>query len=48
MRLSPALAGSTICLNPSWGLRPRLYAVACSAGWTTELLNDKTQLSRTR
>jgi hypothetical protein len=30
--LTPAFAGSQSCFNLSWGSRPRLYAVACSAG----------------
>ncbi|HLN99975.1 MAG TPA: nitrous oxide reductase accessory protein NosL [Pyrinomonadaceae bacterium] len=32
-RLSPAFAGSDVFMMLSWGLRPRLYADACSAGY---------------
>jgi hypothetical protein len=31
-RLSPAHAGWGISMTASWGSRPRLYALACSAG----------------
>jgi hypothetical protein len=31
--LSPAFAGLKICCALDWGLRPRLYASACFAGF---------------
>jgi hypothetical protein len=30
--LSPASAGLKTCGASTWGLRPRLYAIACCAG----------------
>ena len=34
LALSPVITGSPISRLCSWGLRPRLYAVACFAGYT--------------